>query len=84
MQNPGITYKRCSDGSPTDKELDQEHPARMHAREVMHHQPKRCWKAFYLDFSKAFVKVPHNSLTAKLTAKGISEEITTCIDTWLN
>jgi hypothetical protein len=37
----------------------------------------------YLDFSKAFDKVPHRKLVAKLRAKGVSEEIVCWIESWL-
>jgi hypothetical protein len=38
----------------------------------------------YLDFSKAFDKVPHKRLSAKLKAKGVSKEITKWIEDWLD
>jgi hypothetical protein len=38
----------------------------------------------YLDFSKAFDKVPHKRLLAKLRTKGISEEISRWIKHWLS
>jgi hypothetical protein len=38
----------------------------------------------YLDFSKAFDKVPHKRLIAKLKAKGVSKEITDWIEEWLD
>jgi tetrahydromethanopterin S-methyltransferase subunit G len=37
----------------------------------------------YLDFSKAFDKVPHQRLLKKLRAKGVSEEISGWIEDWL-
>ncbi len=37
----------------------------------------------YLDFRKAFDKVPHKRLITKLKAKGVSEEITKWIEEWL-
>ncbi len=38
---------------------------------------------FYLDFAKAFDKVPHMRLLAKLEAKGVGGEVLTWIKDWL-
>ena len=40
--------------------------------------------AFYLDFAKAFDKVPHERLMVKLEAKGISGDILRWIRNWLS
>ena len=37
----------------------------------------------YLDFQKAFDKVPHQRLLIKLKSNGIGERMTTSIQTWL-
>ena len=37
----------------------------------------------YLDFQKAFDKVPHQRLLLKLKAHGIGDSITDCIEQWL-
>jgi ribonuclease P/MRP protein subunit RPP40 len=38
----------------------------------------------YLDFSKGYDKVPHKRLITKMKVKGVNEEITKLIDSWLN
>ncbi len=38
---------------------------------------------FYLDFSKAFDKVPHKRLIAKFKAKGVEGEVLTWMERWL-
>ena len=38
---------------------------------------------FYLDFSKAFDKVPHDKLILKLRAKGVAERVVEWIQNWL-
>ena len=37
----------------------------------------------YLDFAKAFDKVPHERLLLKIKSMGIHEQVTLCIATWL-
>jgi Reverse transcriptase (RNA-dependent DNA polymerase) len=39
---------------------------------------------FYLDFAKAFDKVPHGRLIVKLEAKGIGGEVKKWIEEWLS
>jgi hypothetical protein len=39
---------------------------------------------FYLDFSKAFDKVPHNRLAEKMKAKGIAAGVVRWIESWLS
>jgi hypothetical protein len=39
---------------------------------------------FYLDFAKAFDKVPHERLIIKLEAKGVTGKIKNWIREWLN
>ena len=39
---------------------------------------------FYLDFAKAFEKVPHGRLLAKMKSKGIDGEVYDWIASWLN
>jgi hypothetical protein len=38
---------------------------------------------FYLDFAKAFDKVPHGRLIVKLESKGITGNVKNCIENWL-
>ena len=40
--------------------------------------------ALYLDFQKAFDKVPHSRLIAKLKALGFDGKIASWIESWLN
>ena len=41
-------------------------------------------EALYVDFQKAFDKVPHCRLIAKLMALGIDGKIASWIESWLN
>ncbi len=47
-------------------------------------EAKACRKpVVYLDFSKAFDKVPHKRLLAQLRAKGVSKKVAKWIEHWL-
>jgi ribonuclease P/MRP protein subunit RPP40 len=37
----------------------------------------------FLDFAKAFDKVPHKRLLVKLRANGVSGRVLNCIENWL-
>ena len=43
----------------------------------------KCADVFYLDFSKAFEKVPHQRLLEKMKSKGISRSVYNWISSWL-